>query len=783
VSRSILGALAIVFALAHIPYLASSLEDIDSVNFALGVRDFDVADHRPHPPGYPLYIALAKVGVSLASVFGGSNTASAVEARTLSALSLGGALAAILLCYRVLAAVSAARQGSDVRGTAPAEAGALRSAPWREPNVAALAGTALVAACPLFWYLAIRPMSDVPGLAVALAAQASLALAWWRQRPLAGSDGRLNREQMAASGRAIVLGALLSGLAIGLRSQNALLTIPLLLGVLVDRIGRGVVGAMLGGAVAFTIGLAVWAVPLVAVSGGWNAYTAALGSQAGEDFAGGEMLYVNPSDPRLAAFALMRTLLYPWDSLALGSVVVVLAVIGLGALMVRDRRSVVAITLVSLPYAVFHLLFHDTSYVRYALPLVPPVVLLAVRGAEVIAGRRALAVVGVLAVWSVVIAAPIVAAYASEPSPVARVVATARDAAKLSPPGALALHQTFSRPLQAEDFSVPTQLASPPRREWLELTKYWREHTAPVWFLADPQRSDLVLIDPQSRRDRVDYAWRFQSMSNMGGMRPSAVQWFRMPPPGWFAGEGWALSPETAGIARVMGRGPSLGPISAWVRRRPDPVSVLVGGRHLGAPSDPPAQFVMSVDGTEVARWDAAPGFFLHDFKLPADSLRGEGLAELTIRSSSEAGSPVPTAIEQFDVQSTGTLMWGYDKGWHEAEFNTALGVWRWTSDRATLRIIGWTGPIEIAFRIESPRKYFDEDPIVRLTAGGEVLGETRFADRETWSTSVPVAALSRADGRITIEVNRTFVPAERGAPDQRRLGLRVFGVSVSAQH
>ena len=34
---------------------------------------------------------------------------------------------------------------------------------------AALAATALAVACPLFWYLAVRPMSDVPGLAAALA--------------------------------------------------------------------------------------------------------------------------------------------------------------------------------------------------------------------------------------------------------------------------------------------------------------------------------------------------------------------------------------------------------------------------------------------------------------------------------------------------------------------------------------------------------------------------------------------------------------------------------------
>ena len=66
--RIILAALTLIFALAHVPFLATSLEDIDSVNFALGVRDFDVAAHRPHPPGYPVYIALGKVATAIAGV-------------------------------------------------------------------------------------------------------------------------------------------------------------------------------------------------------------------------------------------------------------------------------------------------------------------------------------------------------------------------------------------------------------------------------------------------------------------------------------------------------------------------------------------------------------------------------------------------------------------------------------------------------------------------------------------------------------------------------------------
>ena len=52
--------MAVVFLALHLPFLPASLEDLDSINFALGLRDFDVARHQPHPPGYPVYIAAGK---------------------------------------------------------------------------------------------------------------------------------------------------------------------------------------------------------------------------------------------------------------------------------------------------------------------------------------------------------------------------------------------------------------------------------------------------------------------------------------------------------------------------------------------------------------------------------------------------------------------------------------------------------------------------------------------------------------------------------------------------
>ncbi|HXG88314.1 MAG TPA: DUF2723 domain-containing protein [Vicinamibacterales bacterium] len=783
--RGALAALALAFALAHVPYLVSSLEDIDSVNFALGVRDFDVAEHRPHPPGYPIYIALGKAGVPMVRAVSGVASPATIEARTLSVIALIGAMVVILVLYRVLTCLRRA----DDEFIRP---------PWSTLDPIALAATALTIACPLFWYLGVRPMSDVPGLAAALAAQAALALAWWRQQRDADGDRRLAPERIGASGRMIVLGALLAGLAIGFRSQNAFLTVPLLFGVLVDRIGRGVAGAMIGGAVAFSVGVLAWAVPLVVASGGWTAYLGALGSQAGEDFAGAEMLYLNPA-PRLAAFALMRTLIFPWDSIALGSVVIALAAVGVVALFTRDRRALAAVGLLTIPYLIFHLLFQDTHFVRYALPLVPAVAFLAVHGLTLLARRAALPATGLLALWAVATGAPTLAAYASQPSPTAMafaeiraavltsVPATSVPATSVPPtrPGALALHQTFRRPLEADPVPIARILAAPPRREWLELVRYWRDgHIEPVWFLADPRRSDLALIDPRSRADRTDFAWPFTSLSELGGIRPLGLTWYRLPAPGWFAEEGWALTPETAGIARVTGQGPAIAPITAWVRRRNEATMMLIGGRHLGATGDGPVTFRAAVDGREVAAWEASAGFFVREIALPAGALSGDGpLARLTLASTARSGKPIATAIEQFDLQSEGALMWAYDEGWHEAEYNPAIGMWRWTSNYSTLRILNATTPIAVTIRVEQPNRYFDQAPQVRLKTGDRVVGETRFDTNELWSVIVPLDALQASGGRLTIETDEVFVPADRdGGDDQRRLSLRIFGVNIAAQ-
>ena len=103
-SRAVAAALALAFLALHLPYTPRSLEDVDSINFALGIRDFDVAEHQPHPPGYPVFILIAKA----------VNAVTNSEVLTLSLVGIvSGALLAFVLValFRALATL----KGRDLR--------------------------------------------------------------------------------------------------------------------------------------------------------------------------------------------------------------------------------------------------------------------------------------------------------------------------------------------------------------------------------------------------------------------------------------------------------------------------------------------------------------------------------------------------------------------------------------------------------------------------------------------------------------------------------------------
>src|SRR5262245_31071231 len=94
------------YFVAHLPLLAPTLEDIDSLNFALGLREFDPSRHQPHPPGYPVYIGLGRLALAAARAAAPQLPRMTAEAWALSIWSaIGGALA-VVFAWKLFAHVA-----------------------------------------------------------------------------------------------------------------------------------------------------------------------------------------------------------------------------------------------------------------------------------------------------------------------------------------------------------------------------------------------------------------------------------------------------------------------------------------------------------------------------------------------------------------------------------------------------------------------------------------------------------------------------------------------------
>jgi hypothetical protein len=760
------AALALVFLAGHLPFLASTLEDVDSVNFALGLRDFDPGRHRPHPPGYPLYMALGKTADLVMS-----------EPRALAVWGvLFGALSAFSL-LRLFAALDAL--DGDL-ASPPGRLRQLRVGEWLgRPAVAA----ALTMAAPLYWMTASRPMSDMAGLAVSLTAQAILLTAMVRQRSAAAAGESPSSAAAVRSGRLLLLGAFVSAVAMGFRSQAAWLTLPLLVLVIADRAGRSAAGALVGSLFWLAAGVLLWFVPLVAASGGPGAYYAAFSAQAGEDWTGVDLLVTNISARRLA-FALYETFVRHWAGA--GWFIVLLAAIGAGVLLWRGRRALVAIMATFAPYAVFHLLFQETVTTRYALPLVPALAYLVVRGLYAPAPVGGLTLSAALALVFGVMTAPVTAAYARMGGPVTLALADVRTEAKGRAGVLVGMHHPFARPVEAEGLGPATPLKAPPKHEWLEVAKAWQGGArGPVWFLADPRRTDHALVDPQAQVVRREYEWPFDSQVYLGGIRPNGLRWIVINEPGWFAGEGWHLTPETAGVARADGRGLGKGPIRAWLRPRGGAAVMMIGGRHLGSGSGPDALVTARIDGRVVESWTATPAapFFLQFIPLEPGTLAcAAAWCLLEIQAATEAGATTDiVVIDQFNVQAPDTPMLGFGEGWQEPEYAPLQGLsWRWAGNKAVLRTSLTDRDVELQIVGESPRRYFDRPSRVTVTAGGTQVWSVDAGSDFAWSFRVPASALKASGGAVLIETDQFFRPADRGqGADRRALGLRIYQVKL----
>ena len=53
-----LAALVVICMVSRLLFMGEYLEGWDSIDFALGLHDYDIAYYQPHFPGYPVYMFL-----------------------------------------------------------------------------------------------------------------------------------------------------------------------------------------------------------------------------------------------------------------------------------------------------------------------------------------------------------------------------------------------------------------------------------------------------------------------------------------------------------------------------------------------------------------------------------------------------------------------------------------------------------------------------------------------------------------------------------------------------
>jgi hypothetical protein len=201
---------------------------------------------------------------------------------------------------------------------------------------------------------------------------------------------------------------------------------------------------------------------------------------------------------------------------------------------------------------------------------------------------------------------------------------------------------------------------------------------------------------------------------------------------------------------------------------------------------DPAAQFELALDGVIRDRWVLSfeQRNFFRFLDIPEGNASGDGdYSTLTVvaRGAVDDGRRVPVAVRQFDVQSSDRMVYGFAEGWHEQEYDPITGrQWRWMSERSVIRVRGPAAAVEITLRGESPLRYFDAAPTVRVTAGDRVVAQFRPDDDFEWSVTVPTADVERGGGAIVLETDRVYLPGvAEGTGDERHLGLRIYECRV----
>lgn len=343
-TRTWLIVIGVAVALTRFLAAAHSLWEWDEALFCLGLRDFNVAVHHPHPPGFPLYILLGH----LFRFFTGD------DFRALQAINLLFGMLVFPGTYML------ARE-------------------MKLEVVASISAALLTAFAPNIWFYGGTAFSDVPTLAFLLFGAALLL------------RGRTNRG-------AYYLGCVIMAAACVMRPQNVLLgAYPFLAASWPrwkERKRDPILGALLIAViVAIFFGGAAYLTGFQAyrdVLKGHGQYVLAIDS------------YHNPTRPPWHK-TYRHFLLDPYGAGKVSTVISIFAAIGL----LRFRRVALESLAIFLPFVIFSLfMLNPWSGGRYAITSMPMLMILCAEGMRlvmrkpVIQGIVAAAIAGRLVQWT-----------------------------------------------------------------------------------------------------------------------------------------------------------------------------------------------------------------------------------------------------------------------------------------------------------------------------------------------------------------------------------------------
>ena len=309
-ARSLIVGLAVVVVgglALRAPLLPGYLENHDAVNFALALDGIDLSIQQPHFPGYPVYIAAARV-------------LSAVGLSDPLALSLPGVLAGALAAALLFACVRA-----------------------RAGVVIAAGITALYLVMPGPWMADVTTMSDALGLHLLTACLCGLLLAPGRH-------------------------GVLVGLGLGLLAGVRLSWAPLVPGALALLwLQASDTRRRLRALAGFCGGTLAWALPLVVIAGG----PAALADLGLSFLHGHVTEWGNGATASADVSPSARALAWATNLTVFTLGPAALVGLAAVAVRTRIRRGGWALVAIGCPYLLWILLGQNPDNARHALPFVP----------------------------------------------------------------------------------------------------------------------------------------------------------------------------------------------------------------------------------------------------------------------------------------------------------------------------------------------------------------------------------------------------------------------------